>query len=192
MKKKILFLLLMLMPMSLMAQTLVTDPESGLEYLDDGDGRLYIDVAGGTSSFLINGIPSNQYFVTDGGVRSNWRQNIPDARLKNQPKWYKEYMDEIKVFAQGNNEPESFKGIEYFRNLEELTVKQDGGGKNRKGKKLDLDLSKNTKLKVLNFATPTTARISKLNISNTQLTSLTLPAGSKNYLTELRIVLSLG
>ncbi len=187
MKKKILFLLLMLMPMSLMAQTLVTDPESGLEYLDDGDGRLYIDVAGGTSSFLINGIPSNQYFVTDGGVRSNWRQNIPDARLKNQPKWYKEYMDEIKVFAQGNNEPESFKGIEYFRNLEELTVKQDGGGKNRKGKKLDLDLSKNTKLKVLNFATPTTARISKLNISNTQLTSLTLPAGSKNYLTELYI-----
>lgn len=187
MKKKILFLLLMLMPMSLMAQTLVTDPESGLEYLDDGDGRLYIDVASPTSSFLINGIPSNQYFVTDGGVRSNWRQNIPDARLKNQSKWYKEYMDEIKVFAQGNNEPESFKGIEYFRNLEELTVKQDGGGKNRKGKKLDLDLSKNTKLKVLNFATPTTARISKLNISNTQLTSLTLPAGSKNYLTELYI-----
>lgn len=183
MKKKILFLLLMLMPMSLMAQTLVTDPESGLEYLDDGDGRLYIDVAGGTSSFLINGIPSNQYFVTDGGVRSNWRQNIPDARLKNQSKWYKEYMDEIKVFAQGNNGPETFKGIEYFRNLEELTVKQNGTQQHS----LDLDLSKNTKLKVLNFNTPTTARISKLNISNTQLTSLTLPAGSKNYLTELYI-----
>lgn len=184
MKKNLLFLfLLMLMPMSLMAQTLVTDPESGLEYLDDGDGRLYIDVAGGTSSFLINGIPSNQYFVTDGGVRSNWRQNIPDARLKNQPKWYKEYMDEIKVFAQGNGGPETFKGIEYFRNLEELTVKQNGTNQHS----LDLDLSKNTKLKVLSFDTPATARISKLNISNTKLTSLTLPAGSKNYLTELYI-----
>ena len=184
MKKNLLFLfLLMLMPMSLMAQTLVTDPESGLEYLDDGDGRLYIDVASPTSTFLINGIPSNQYFVRDGGVRSNWRQNIPDARLKNQPKWYKEYMDEIKVFAQGNGGPETFKGIEYFRNLEELTVNQKGTN----GHSLDLDLSKNTKLKVLSFATPDEARISKLNISNTQLTSLTLPPGSKNYLTELYI-----
>lgn len=182
MKKKILFLLLMLMPMSLMAQTLVTDPESGLEYLDDGDGRLYIDV-GSTNITTIKGIPSHQYFVSDGGVRSNWRNNIPDARLKGQAKWYKEYMDEIKVFAEGNNGPETFKGIEYFRNLEELTVKQTG----YKSASLDLDLSKNTKLKVLSFATPATARISKLNINNTKLTSLTLPAGSKDYLTELYI-----
>lgn len=183
MKKNLLFLfLLMLMPISMIAQTLVTDPESGLEYFDDGDGRLYIDV-GSDPLTMIGDVKSNNYFVSDGGVRSNWRNNIPDDRLKGKAKWYKEYMDEITVFEQGNNGPETFKGIEYFRNLEELTVRQTGLNSHS----LDLDLSKNTKLKVLNFYTPATARISKLNISNTQLTSLTLPAGSKDYLTELYI-----
>ena len=115
MKKGLLLIAIvaMLLPMSMMAQTtLVLDKESGLEYLDDGDGRLYIDV-GSTAITTIKGTPSNQYFVSDGGLRANWRQNIPDERLQNKAKWYKEYLDEIKTLDIANNGPTTFKGIEY-------------------------------------------------------------------------------
>lgn len=192
MKKKILFLLLMLMPMSMMAQTYHSIEKDGLLYLyQDGDdpnddSKLFIIVNG---SLTADGVQyANTYFVPDGGVRSNWRNATTgikkvDGTALGTDRWYKSDMDAIQTFNWGNNGPETFKGIEYFRNLETLTVKQNGNQQHS----LDLDLSKNTKLKVLNFNTPTTARISKLNISNTQLTSLTLPAGSKNYLTELYI-----
>lgn len=62
--------------------TLVTDPESGLEYLDDGDGKLYIWVGSGPisvdGSTQINGTNSNAYFVSDGGLRSNWRGDLAE------------------------------------------------------------------------------------------------------------------
>lgn len=192
MKKKLLILLLMIMPMSMMAQTYHSIEKDGLLYLyQDGDdpnddSKLFIIVNG---SLTADGVQyANTYFVPDGGVRSNWRNATTgikkvDGTALGTDRWYKSDMDAIQTFNWGNNGPETFKGIEYFRNLEELTVKQNGTQQHS----LDLDLSKNTKLKVLSFATPDKARISKLNISNTQLTSLTLPAGSKNYLTELYI-----
>lgn len=62
--------------------TLVTDPESGLEYLDDGDGELYIWVGSGPisvdGSTQINGTNSNAYFVSDGGLRSKWRGDLAE------------------------------------------------------------------------------------------------------------------
>ena len=192
MKKKLLILLLMIMPMSMMAQTYHSIEKDGLLYLyQDGadpndDSKLFIIVNG---SLTADGVQyTNTYFVPADGVRAAWRNATTgikkvDGTALGTDRWYKSDMDAIQTFNWGNNGPTSFKGIEYFRNITSLTVKQNGTS----GNQLDLDLSKNTKLKVLNFNTPTTARISKLNISNTQLTSLTLPAGSKNYLTELYI-----
>lgn len=177
MKKGLLLIAIvaMLLPMSMMAQTtLVLDKESGLEYLDDGDGRLYIDV-GSTAITTIKGTPSNQYFVSDGGLRSNWRQNIPDERLKNKAKWYKEYLDEIKTFDKANNGPTTFKGIEYFRNLESLTIPMTGNN----NAALSLDLSKNTKLSSLIWNLgPQIKKLTYINVSNTQLTTLPLPNGA--------------
>lgn len=192
MKKKLLILLLMIMPMSVMAQTYHSIEKDGLLYLyEDGadpndDSKLFIIVNG---SLTADGVQyTNTYFVPADGVRAAWRNATTgikkvDGTALGTDRWYKSDMDAIQTFNWGNNGPTSFQGIEYFRNITSLTVKQNGTS----GNQLDLDLSKNTKLKVLNFNTPTTARISKLNISNTQLTSLTLPVGSKNYLTELYI-----
>lgn len=82
---KLLLLLALIVAFSasrLQAQTLVTDPESGLEYLDDGDGKLYIwvgsDPISVDGSTQINGTNSNAYFVSDGGLRSNWRGDLAE------------------------------------------------------------------------------------------------------------------
>ena len=83
--RKLLLLLALIVAFSasrVQAQTLVTDPESGLEYLDDGDGKLYIWVGSGPisvdGSTQINGTNSNAYFVSDGGLRSNWRGGLAE------------------------------------------------------------------------------------------------------------------
>lgn len=82
---KLLLLLALIVAFSasrVQAQTLVTDRESGLEYLDDGDGKLYIWVGSGPisvdGSTQINGTNSNAYFVSDGGLRSNWRGDLAE------------------------------------------------------------------------------------------------------------------
>ena len=82
---KLLLLLVLIVAFSasrVQAQTLVTDPESGLEYLDDGDGKLYIWVGSDPifvdGSKQINGTNSNAYFVSDGGLRSNWRGDLAE------------------------------------------------------------------------------------------------------------------
>lgn len=82
---KLLLLLALIVAFSasrVQAQTLVTDPESGLEYLDDGDGKLYIwvgsDPISVDGSTQINGTNSNAYFVSDGGLRSKWRGDLAE------------------------------------------------------------------------------------------------------------------
>ena len=82
---KLLLLLVLIVAFSasrVQAQTLVTDPESGLEYLDDGDGKLYIwvgsDPISVDGSTQINGTNSNAYFVSDGGLRSKWRGDLAE------------------------------------------------------------------------------------------------------------------
>ena len=82
---KLLLLLALIVAFSasrVQAQTLVTDRESGLEYLDDGDGKLYIwvgsDPISVDGSTQINGTNSNAYFVSDGGLRSKWRGDLAE------------------------------------------------------------------------------------------------------------------
>lgn len=82
---KLLLLLALIVAFSasrVQAQTLVTDRESGLEYLDDGDGELYIWVGSCPisvdGSTQINGTNSNAYFVSDGGLRSKWRGDLAE------------------------------------------------------------------------------------------------------------------
>lgn len=83
--RKLLLLLALIVAFSasrVQAQTLVTDPESGLEYLDDGDGNLYIWVGSGPisvdGSTQINGTNSNAYFVSDAGLRPKWRGDLAE------------------------------------------------------------------------------------------------------------------
>ncbi|MBP3745007.1 MAG: hypothetical protein J6I34_06260 [Prevotella sp.] len=78
------------------AQTVVTDTESGLKYIDDGDGLLYIWVGGSALPGLetIDEVSSNTYFISDGGLRSNWRQN----HNGDNGKWYKTALDVITTF----------------------------------------------------------------------------------------------
>ena len=164
--------------------TLVTDPESGLEYLDDGDGKLYIYVGSGPisvdGSTQINGTNSNAYFVSDGGLRQNWRDGLAiggeTGDKKGEGKWYKTALDAVTSITIGNNYPATYKGVEYFRNLETLEI--PGPGNNQNG--LTLDLSKNTKLTSLTFKS-TAPKLYSLNVSNTQLTSITIPSNATTY-----------
>ena len=77
MKKKLLILLLMIMPMSMMAQTYHSIEKDGLLYLyQDGadpndDSKLFIIVNG---SLTADGVQyTNTYFVPADGVRAAWR-----------------------------------------------------------------------------------------------------------------------
>ena len=74
---------------------------------------------------------------------------------------------------------QNFKGIEYFTELESLTIKSGNA------KSVTLDLSKNKKLTSLTF-NQETIKLGTLDISNTQLTELTIPTGSATTLTVLR------
>lgn len=156
------FVLQLIPTTKVLAQTLVTDPESGLEYLDDGDGILYIDVSSNPIT-TINGKGSNVYFVSDSGLRPQWRQQLNS----NNGKWYKTDLDAITSINVGNNMPKTYKGIEYFRNLETLVIP----GNNIQN--LDLDLSGNKKLTSLSFtSTNKSPTIAYLDISNTLLTNI--------------------
>lgn len=180
MKRKQLLLAIaaMLLPMSMVAQTLVFDEGTQLEFLDDGDGRLYIDV-GSTKVTNINGKASNTYFITDAGLRSNWRSNIPNPNLNGQAKWYKEYLAEVTSLSIANNGPASFKGIEYFFNLETLVIPMTGTSSNE----FTLDLSKNKKLSSLSWNLGgRTKNLIYIDVSNTQLTTVPLPDAANTKL----------
>lgn len=81
------------------AQTVVTDPDSGLKYIDDGDGLWYIWVGGSALSGLptIDGVSSHTYFISDGGLRQNWRYN----HNGDNGKWYKTDLDAKTTFGGG-------------------------------------------------------------------------------------------
>ena len=174
MKKRLLLIAIvaMLLPMSMMAQTKVTDPETGLVYLDDGDGKLYINAS------------VTEYFA-DQDLRPFWRK----AFNNNLQKFYKtdlEMVTEIGLSHNGQNAPNgnasramNFKGIEYFTNLETLTINAGTA------KSVVLDLSKNKKLTTLTF-NQTTIKMMEFNISNTQIAELTIPTGSLTTLTTLK------
>jgi hypothetical protein len=172
MKKKLLFLLLMLMPMSVMATVVVTI--DGLEYLDDQDGKgPYIWVAGSGNITTEDGrVFAHTHFIPGPGMRGNFRGKWNN----NNPKWYKTDLDAIEELdPSGWKNFDDYQGIEYFRNLKKLLINSSGAAS------VKLDLSKNTKLETLTFTQPT-IRLSQLNISNTKLTSLSIPSGSVNTL----------
>ena len=172
MKKKLLFLLLMLMPMSVMATVVVTI--DGLEYLDDQDGKgPYIWVAGSGNITTEDGREfAHTHFIPGPGMRGNFRGKWNN----NNPKWYKTDLDAIEELdPSGWKNFDDYQGIEYFRNLKKLLINSSGAAS------VKLDLSKNTKLETLTFTQPT-IRLSQLNISNTKLTSLSIPSGSVNTL----------
>ena len=181
--RKLLLLLALIVAFSalrLQAQTatttLVTDPESGLEYLDDGDGKLYIYVGGNAMSSLptINGVSSHKYFIPD----DNLRPALRDAFNSSNAKFYKSALDAVTVIGGSSttlrNQVENYKGLEYFRNLTTLTVKSEGVSS------ITLDLSKNTKLSSLSFTNNGEyQKLSYLDISNTKLTSVIIPSGGQ-------------
>ena len=177
MKRKQLLLAIaaMLLPMSMVAQTNQTDPYTGLNYLDDGDGKWYINALQTT-------------YFTDQDLRPFWRR----AFNNNVTKFYKDDLNGVKVIGlshtwsggtatapNGNSGRQMvFGGIAYFQGLEDLTIKSGSA------KSVVLDLSKNKSLKSLTFD-QSTIKLQTLNISNTQLTSLTIPTGSASMLESL-------
>ena len=186
--RKLLLLLALIVAFSasrLQAQTatptLVTDPESGLEYLRDGeDGELYIYVGGNAMSSLptINGVSSHKYFIPD----DNLRPALRDAFNSSNVKFYKSALDAVTEIGGSSttlrNQVENYKGLEYFRNLTTLTVKSQGVSS------VTLDLSKNTKLSSLSFTNGTPyQKLRYLDISNTKLTNINIPSwASLEYL----------
>lgn len=176
MKKKLLFLLLMLMPMSMMAQTkAIVETIDGLEYLNDQDGKgPYIWVAGSGNITTEDGrvFPHNHFFPQS-NMRSGYRQEMNG----NQSKWYKDDLDAIEEITVTRNLITDYQGIEYFRNLKSLKINS------YQAASVDLDLSKNTKLETLTFA-DSRIKLVKLDISNTKLTSFSIPSGSINTITD--------
>lgn len=156
------------------AQTVVTDTDSGLKYIDDGDGRLYIWVGGSALPGLseIDGVSSHKYFIPDDNLRPGLRQ----AFNGNENKFYKTALDAVTEIggtdASLRNQATSYKGLEYFRNLTTLKVKSENTTSG-----VVLDLSKNTKLTSLSYTNATRIKLSYLDISNTKLTSITIPSG---------------
>lgn len=165
------------------AQTVVIDPESGLKYIDDGDGLLYIWVGGSALPGLseIDGVSSHKYFIPDDNLRPGLRQ----AFNGNENKFYKTALDAVTEIggtdASLRNQATSYKGLEYFRNLTTLKVKSENTTSG-----VVLDLSKNTKLTSLSYTNATRIKLSYLDISNTKLTSITIPSGGVNYLTTFK------
>ncbi len=198
MTKRLITLLFALLPIAMQAQApegttfvcntsvanliLVKDNESGLEYLyDTGDAAngLFIDVSKEPLCTFVKGestINSNWHFVSDGGLRSNWRTNIMKPADEKNARWYKSALDQITEVDKSNNEIGTLQGVQYFRNLTTLKLPANK-------KATTIDLSKNTKLTSLTFTN--SPEVVTLNISNTLLSSLPIKSGREGSLVNL-------
>lgn len=173
----------MLLPMGMMAQGYhFVNHANGLEYIcKDGDteddDHLFIWVGSDDMTVLVDGqsVSSGRY-IEQSSLRPQLRRDYNE----DQGEFYKSRLESIKTIASVYNSPNTFKGIEYFRNLESLSLNSKGATS------VDLDLSQNTELKTLTF-NQTEIKLRTLNISNTQLTSLTIPSGSQTTLTNLYV-----
>ena len=184
MKKKLLFLLLTLMPMGMLAQTVVTDPDTGLKYLTDdtnleNKNAWYIYVASNNDDLgiQIDGVDANQYFVSHPNFRP-WVRNQCNAGTDGKIYW--STLQEKTSFSYnatngtGDNRNVTYKGIEYFPNLTSFTDANSSGATSIVG-----DFSKNKKLSSLTWSNSIARdKITSLDISNTALTSWTVPTGS--------------
>lgn len=184
MKRRFLHLAIaaMLLPMCMMAQTYHFAVVDGLKYIyeegkDPSDSTLFIWVAGSGNLSVDGETVTAGYFFGDGNLRPTWRR----AYNSDENKFYKSVLDTITSIGYNggtSTTATTYKGVEYFRNLKKLMI-------NSANRSVTLDLSKNTQLTTLEFTNPTSTssvRLTTLDISNTQLTSLTIPAGSHTYL----------
>ncbi len=190
MTKRLITLFLALLPIALQAQTapenytyvcatsnpnisLIKDNELGLEYLyDTGDANgPFIDVGGAALCTLTGkgNANSNTYFVSDGGLRSNWRGNYNSGNAR----WYRTTLDAVTHVNKMNHGISTMKGVEYFRNMTQLTIICNPNNGAYPGRIDNLDLSKNVALTTLNI-NYSNLPITTLKVSNTQLTTLPL------------------
>lgn len=186
MKKQILLTIAaMLLPMGMMAQGYhYVNHANGLEYIcKDGDleddDHLFIYVGGDDWTIQIDGefVSKSRYFF-EPNIRPGWRRKYNDDK----PLFYKKDLDALTIITETRNTCDNYKGVEYFTNLESLTINSKGATSGVK-----LDLSKNEKLNTLTFAEPTLIKLVTFDISNTKLTSLTIPSGSFTTLTNLYV-----
>lgn len=184
MKKYLLLALAsLLLPMEMVAQGYhFVNHANGLEYIcKDGDpeddDHLFIWVGKDPMTVLVDGqtVPSGRY-IEHSSLRPQLRQKYNSDKGE----FYKSTLESTKTIESTYNSPNTFKGIEYFRNLESLSLNSQGATS------VDLNLSQNTKLKTLTF-NQAAIKLRTLNISNTQLTSLTIPSGSQTTLTNLYV-----
>ncbi|MBQ4483620.1 MAG: leucine-rich repeat domain-containing protein [Prevotella sp.] len=183
MKKQILLTIAaMLLPMSMMAQGYHFVMQDGLEYIckdgdEEDDDHLFIWVGSNAMTVLVDGqsVSSGRYIE-----HSSLRPQLRRDYNSDQGEFYKSTLESIKTIASTYKSPNTFNGIQYFRNLESLSLNSQDATS------VDLDLSQNTKLKTLTF-NQTAIKLRTLNISNTQLTSLTIPSGSQTTLTNLYV-----
>ena len=197
MKKKLLFLLLMLMPMSMVAQTVTTKfvTIDGLQYLQDYlDGVAdekgpYIFVGSGTITLEDGSTIGNNRFISGGAMRSNFRSTY--GKLTDNPgKWYKKSvgtivgLDDIYDMTTGNwSGFADYTGIAYFRNLKNFKLYSS----NITATDLTVDLSMNTNLETLNLNNAKFGNGTEgtLNISNTKIESLTISGNPATSLDKL-------
>ena len=182
MKKNLFMLLLLLfLPIGLMAQTLVKDPDTQLEYLtDDTDltnkESWYIYVASTSTIDPINGTPANQYFVPHSNFRIYVRNQ---CGAPSDGKIYWNTLQEKTTFSAAwntsngsSNSTVRYKGIEYFPNL---TAFADNG--EASATSIEGDFSKNKNLSSLTLSANARNKFKSLDISNTKMTSIVMPAG---------------
>ena len=187
MKKQILLTIAaMLLPTSIMAQGYhFVNHANGLEYIcKDGDTEddehLFIWVGASKMPYLVDGVEvmENRYFV-EPNIRPAWRRKYNEE--SEQGEFYKKNLDAITTITETRNSTPIYKGVEYFTNLESLTINSKGAAS------VELDLSKNEKLKTLIFAEPSLIKLTTLKVNNTQMTTLTIPNGSLTTLTNLNV-----
>ena len=189
MMKKYLLLALasLLLPVEMTAQGYhFVNHANGLEYIcKDGDpeddDHLFIWVGGSPMPELVDGeiVMENRYFA-EKNIRPAWRRKYNEQ--PEQGEFYKRKLDAVIEITETRNTCDNYKGVEYFTNLESLKINSKGATSGVK-----LDLSKNENLKTLTFAEPTQIKLVTFNISNTKLTSLTIPSGSLTTLTNLYV-----
>ncbi|MBR1469072.1 MAG: hypothetical protein IJ605_03015 [Prevotella sp.] len=159
---------------------------NGLEYIcKDGDPEddehLFIWVGGSRMTETVDGevVMEDRYFV-EKNIRPAWRRAYNGSDDTQNGAFYKIDLDNVRTIAETRNNPDDYQGVEYFTNLESLTIAS------KNASSVDLDLSKNKKLTTLIFK-EATVKLRTLNISNTQLTTLTIPSGSNSTLTNLTV-----
>ena len=162
-----------------LGQTITTDAISGLEYLDDGDGKKYIWVGDSNLPISGGGTIAPDYFIRDPELRQNLRSSYNGGNAK----LYKTSLDtKTNINCSSYNNVATYYGIQYFQGM---TTFRTGSSSVTTG--VELDLSKNTKLTALYFGSSNIG-LSSLDISNTKMTTtktIAIPSGSSSTLQKV-------